>query len=311
LPKAIVHVVLKHPSDQRVLAEKSVRQTDLAPGAVVPVTFTAAELAAVPAGEPLTLLAEIRWPGSGGARTALGSLDVAFVGRYFVKERGAEVAPEVELTDMARFRPFWNKVWESPALDAVTEGPRRLLWELDANLKYSVLVVGDQPSNGLMETRALEAEQEYEGVSHRTQGRMKGGIELSVAELAKLAPLWEGEAVLDAERQAAFTGPEPARASGGEVVHRVELKGRAAERGLVWVVPVFRLVDFTLAAVQATDASGQVTALADEHARLPLPTAIRILGLKTGEPEEEPEEPAYRFDGYEIDVSEKVELLRG
>ena len=58
---------------------------------------------------------------------------------------------------MQQFRPFWNKVWESPALDAAAaSGAKKLLWELDVNAKY----IGadrrrDQNANGLMETKLL------------------------------------------------------------------------------------------------------------------------------------------------------------
>jgi hypothetical protein len=309
LPKAIVRVVFKSPSDHSVLVEKVVKQKDLLAGGVVSVPFTAAELAPIPAGKPVSLLAEIRWLSSGGEHKALGATEIALVGRYFVKERGAAIGPERELTDMNRFRPFWNKVWQSPTLDAASGSDRKLLWDLDANLKYTVLIARDHPSNGLMETKFLVAAPDADSVSARTAGRMKGGIELSLAELSKLAPLWDGEAVLDAERLKAFDTPEFAKANASDLVFRLKLNGKAAERGLVWVVPVFRLVDFTLGSVQSTDDSGQVTAVAEEHVHLALPVAARVLGLKTGDADAPAEgEPAYTFVGFKADVSEKVML---
>jgi hypothetical protein len=320
LPKAIIRVVVKDSSDQSVFAEQVVKQKDLSAGAVVAVSFTAADLATVPAGKPVSVLAEIRWLGSGGAeRKALGSTEIAFVDRYFVKERGAAVGPQRELTDMNRYRPFWNKVWESPALDAAAGSDRKLLWELDANLRYAVLLVPEHTANGLMETKLLVAAGDADSVAVRTEGRMKGGIELSLEEMSKLAPLWEGEQVLAPEKLEAFRSTEYARANASELVYRLKLKGRAAERGLVWVVPVFALVDFTLGCVQSTDDSGQVAAIAEEPVRLPLPVAVRIIGLKSGaEPASDDEadapadgsvaEPEYRFDGYEVELSEKIVL---
>jgi hypothetical protein len=239
-----------------------------------------------------------------------------FVDRYFVKERLTPTGDERELTDMARFRPFWNKVWESPTLDAAAGGPRKLLWELDANLKYTVLLAPDQAANGVMETKVLAAAKDAEAVADRTEGRMKGGIELSLDEVAKLAALWEDQPALDAERLAAFKTPAFAASAGSEVVHRLQLKGRAAERGLVWVVPVFGIVEFTLGTVQTTDERGQVTAVTEEKVRLPQPVALRILGLKSSD--EEPESgdtsgdgPRYVFDGFKVETSEKVALMPG
>jgi hypothetical protein len=318
LPKAIVRVVVKDPVSHAVLAEKIVKHKDLAANATVCVPFSADELAGVPAGKPVSLLAEIRWLTRAGAeRKALGSTEAVIVDRYFVKERTGATSDERELTDMSRFRAFWNKVWESPTLDAAASGPRKLLWELDANLKYAALIAPDHDSNGVMETKFLVADKDAEAVADRTEGRMKAGVELSLDEVAKLAPLWPDEPVLDAQRLAAFKTPEFAKAAGSEAVHRIQLKGRAAERGLVWVVPVFKLVEFTLGAVQSADESGQVTAVMDEKVRLPLPVAVRILGLKssgeeTGENgESSGDESPYVFDGFKVEFSDKVALMPG
>jgi hypothetical protein len=144
---------------------------------------------------------------------------------------------------------------------------------------------------------------------------MKGGIELSIDELAKLAALWEGEAALDPDRLAAFKSSAFSATAGSEVMHRLQLKGRAAERGLVWVVPVFGLVEFTLGTVQTIDEKGQVTAVTEEKVRLPQPVALRVLALKSSdeEPEGEPsaDGPRYVFDGFKIESSDKVALMPG
>jgi hypothetical protein len=46
-------------------------------------------------------------------------------------------------------------------------------------------------------------------------------------------------------------------------------------------VPVFNLIECTLSSVSKTDDSGQVTALADETIRFPLPVSVRLIGLKS------------------------------
>jgi hypothetical protein len=317
LPKAIVRVWVKDCSDQTVFAEKVSKHKDLTAGGIITVPFTAAEVAGVPAGKPVSLLAEIHWRGSSGREhKALGSLESVFVNRHFVTERGAAVGPEVELTDMNRYRAFYNKLWESPALDAAAPNQRKLLWKLDANLKYSVLIAPEHASNGSMETRFLVAPDDRDTVADRTAGRMKGGIELSIDELSKLAPLWDGEAALDPERLDAFRTADFAKASSGELVDHVKLDGRHGERGLVWVVPVLQMVNYTLGTVQTTDDSGQVIAIAAEPARMPMAVAARILGLKTAADEEgdgdsestADGEPLYRFEGFKVELSRKVAL---
>jgi hypothetical protein len=314
LPKAIVSVVVKRASDQSVIAEKVVKQRDLAAGASVSVVFSPEDLQNAPSAEPLSLLAQIRWrTGSGRVMHAVGSSEAVLVDQFFVKARGSALGPERELTDMERYRAFWNKAWESPALDAAAE-ERKLLWALDATLKYSVLIVGKESSNGLMETRFLAGTEGPSGVTARTQGRMKSGIELSVDELNKLASLWDASQPLDEAHLAPLRGADVLSAVGGEIVQRVQLQGKAAERGLLWLVPVLSPVEFTLGTVQTADERGQVTAVAEENVRLPLPVAVRVLGLKSGEvdsvdePAEEGAAPAYAFAGFRIDLNEKIAL---
>ena len=309
VPKAIVRVLIKDPDSQQVLAEKAIKQHDLAANAVVPVTFTAEQLATVPTGRPLSLLGEIRWLTSAGAeRKALGSHDVVFVDRLFVKSRGENAGPERELTDMGRYRPFWNKVWESPS---PVEG--KTLWGLDVTMKYTVLLTVAEHSNGLMQTRlSSPPDGTADELRMQTSGRMKAGIECSVDELAKLATLWDGEPALDADHASAFRSLPFARQNASDSIVRVKLDGPRDERGLVWVVPVVQLVDHTLGVAKTVDDSGQVTAVDEEHAHFPLPVAIRVLSLRSGESGEASsdggDESTYHFDGYRVDHSEKVAL---
>lgn len=308
LDKAIIRVLIKDPDGQRVLAEKAVKQRNLAANAMVAVPFTADQLAGVPAGKPVALLAEIRWRlASGAERRALGSLDAVFVDRLFVKSRGADAGPERELTDMGRYRPFWNKVWESPS---ATGG--KTLWGLNVTMKYTVLLTDAEHSNGLMQTRlSSPPDGSTDELRVQTSGRMRAGIECSIGELAKLVTLWDSEPQLDAEHLAAFRSVAFARQNAGEAIGGLKMDGPRDERGLVWVVPVVQLVDYTLGAVKTVDEHGQVTAVDDEHAHFPLPVAIRILALRSGDGSDvssNTNEPDYHFDGYRIDHSEKVAL---
>ena len=169
---------------------------------------------------------------------------------------------------MSRYRPFWNKIWEAPTLDAVNRagGRPKSLWELDVNTRYLVLLTPHEQANGLIETRLNAAPSDPDEIRVTTSGRLKGGIEVSFEEVNKLAELF-GVQPLDGDRLAALLAHAVAYAESGEFIAAINLKGRANERGMVWVVPVFRLGEFTLSAVQKIDESGQVLSVADETVR--------------------------------------------
>ena len=283
LPKALLTLTFKDSTDQTVWLEKTVRQKDLAPNAVVSVPVSPEDAARLPVNRPVAVLAELRWPAkSGPAHQALGGCDVVFVNQFFLAAQGAAVSPERELADMNQFRAFWNKVWESPSLDA-TRGSgdeKQYLWELDVNAKYTVLLAPDHDANGLMATKVLKAKPDPESLTNTVEGRMKAGIELSVAEVNKLLSLWDAQP-LDAARLEALSTAAFAKANAGELVRNLKLRGRASERGLIWVIPTFKLFELTLGTAQTSDATGQIVAVSEETVRFPLPVSARIIGLKS------------------------------
>src|SRR4051794_12132879 len=120
---------------------------------------------------------------------------------------------------MNQFRAFWNKVWESPSLDA-TRGSgdeKKYLWELDVNAKYTVLLAPEHDANGLMETKILKVKSDPGSLTNKIEGRMKAGIELSMAEVNKLLSLWDAQP-LDGPRLEALSTAAFAKANAGELV---------------------------------------------------------------------------------------------
>ncbi len=287
LPKALLRFVFKDGANQSVLFEKSFKQKDVQANSALAFTFSREEISRLPANKNISVLAEMRWlnPKSGKEYKALGSSEIVLIDKYFLKEQGGRVSPEKELTDMKRFRPFWNKVWESPSLSkgGGDDSEKKYLWELNVGTKYSVLLSAEHETNGLMATKVLRGEVDEESLSEKTEGRMKAGVELSVAEMNKLLPLWEGEPVLDRDKLESFMSDEFVRNNAAEFVYNLKLKGRGGERGMVWVAPVFQLFECTLSAVSQTDGAGQVIALSEEKVRFPLPVAARVIGLKSHE----------------------------
>jgi hypothetical protein len=283
LPRAILTVTLKGSHKPADWVTSTAKLHDVAPNGVLTITVSQHDLARLPANRKIPIVAELRWPASQGrtAYSATGATDIVLVDKYFVRERGGPVGEERELTDMNQYRAFWNKVWEAPTLDALTstDGRKKSLWALDATARYLVLLTARQQANGLMETKLKTTPPDPDALTLTVGGRLKGGVELTIGELNKLRALWDGQSPLDAEHLAALQSDAIAHANSAEFVTNLRLKGRAGERGMVWIVPVFRMVQFTLSSVQKTDDAGQVVAVADETIQFPMPVAARVLGL--------------------------------
>jgi hypothetical protein len=286
LSKAILKIIFKDSSNQTICYEKTFKQKDVLPNSVMAFPFSQDELSHLPVNKPIALFAEIRWLGSKADKEykALGSSEIVLVNKYFLKEQGKAVSTEQELTDMKRYRSFWNKVWEAAPLDAASrkrDDEKKYLWELNVNAKYFILLSTEHEANGLMETKILRGQVDEQSLSEKTEGRMKAGIELSIGELNKLIPLWNGESALDGDKLEAFKTDAFARTNGSELIYNFKLKGKAGERGMIWVVPIFKLFDFTLNTIQKIDEAGQVIAIGEEKVRFPLPVSARVIGLKS------------------------------
>lgn len=282
LPRSVVHLVVKDGTE-RVLHQQDFRLVDIEPGKPIVLDLEPGDVSHLPTNVPLSLAVQLRWPGGrpGSAYQASAVTDVVLVEKVFVTGQGGPVAGDTELVDMQTYRSFWNKVWESPTTQATPGEDGSSHWNLEAAIKYTVLYAPTQASNGLMETKGLTVAPDPDSPIDKSEGRFKGGIELSLGEVNKLLPLWPGEQPLAPDVLAALSTPEFARRTAGEAIHSLRLKGGKRERGLVWAVPVFSLRDVHLGVVEATDDSGQVTKVGKQQARFPVPSAVRVLTMKS------------------------------
>lgn len=276
LSRAIVHLQLRDAAHPQACIEKTFKLRDVRPDVPIECDFDAAELASLPEQVRLAALAQIRWPRGDAERCASAGADIVLVGPLFLREVGGDVDSDRQPSDMNRYRSFWNKVWQSSVAPGDAGGR---LWELDVQARFTTLVDNRHDSNALMQTRLLAPAPTPGAVRLRTEGRMKAGIELSLAELNRLLPLWNGRPPLAAEALAAL-GAQPMLADAArEAYGRIRLKGRAGQTGMVWALPVLRLRGYTLSRVVEVDDSGRVRATAEESLAFPMPVAIRVMGL--------------------------------
>jgi len=283
LAKAITKFCFKDKK-HKVVLEKIFKLKDVQSQSAIDFEFSPEEINKLPANRPLQVYAEMKWLTSGNVEVkALGATELVFASSYVLKQQGKESSEEKEPMDMKAYRSFWNKVWESPVADKADskdDAVTKYRWELDASLKYCILLTAKNDSNGLMDTKMLLTESDPESSTEKMEGKMKGGIEISITELNKMAPLWNRQPLND-EQLSALKTRSLLHNNAGEFIYRLQLKGMAKERGLVWVVPVLKLYEFTIGKIKNTNESGQVLETEDEKASLALPVAARIVGLKT------------------------------
>ncbi len=328
VPRAILELTVSAAGPGPALHRTSRRLTDVAAGSELAVDLSPAVLAELPVGEPLSLVATLRWPGARGRRVyqATGATEIALVGPTWVQEQGGVGSEEREPADMTRYRPFWNKIWEAPSLGRDATGQQKAYrWQLDVVARYAVLLDVAHPANGLMETRVQRAPEDPDSVVDRTEGRLKAGIELSVEELSKLTALWEGVPALTPAQQDALHTAAFARAHVGELIHPLRLAGRPGQRGMVWVVPLVRLRELTLASPASVDDTGRVVTVTTEVVRVPVPVAARVLGLlgadgdttSAGSPDAEAGTGGlgaggdYQVEGFTVAMADRVPLTAG
>lgn len=279
LPRAIVEVTLTDLDRGEPVLAKTFRLTDVAAGAPLPLAFTADELAKVPRHRDLHVAASIRWPSDGGRRivTARGDHAIYLTGGHLLTAIGAATGAEIPLDDPATYRAFWHRVWEGPARLA-GDGKR---WELDVVCRYYLRASLEHDSNARIETRlALDTPPDPAAITYAMGGRMKSGLELSLDELNRLAPLVGGEPV-SASELAALKSSEVRGHLDLEGTARVRLSGKKTNVGVVWVYPEVTLRDLSLAAVEATDEAGQVTRVIARQVRFPFPSSIHFVSLRS------------------------------
>jgi hypothetical protein len=312
LPRAILELCIREPGGAHTLVHRSERLTGIVPGTLVTVTLTSQEATALPADSPLEVLACLRWRGSRSTYQATSAQPIVMGSAVLVRDRGDIVGDQVELADMGRFRAFWNKVWASATPDASK------MWGLDVAMRYSVVTTTSDRGNGLMEAKLQQPPggQPDDQLRVTTSGRLKSGLEVSIAELNKLLPLWPGEQPLAADELAAFGATGWLAGTGGDLVTQVKLDGKRGTSGQLWVVPVPRLRAHTLSRIADVDPSGQVVSTTDRTVHFPVVESVRVLGLCSRKDDGDPDDTAdgergaatYRFDGYDVVLNQLVGL---
>jgi len=277
LPKAIYTFSFKDTITQKIYLVKTFKKKDIIANTISEFDFSKNELINVPLQNALDIFVEMRWQTKDQQEfKAVNSCNAVFVENYFLESQGTAVSQEKELNDMKLYRSFWNKIWQSPVT-----GKSKFSWELQIDLKYTISLSPDHPSNGLTDTKLSVEPKDKESLIDTTAGKMKAGLELSLSEINKLMDGWDGEKLLDEEKLSALKNLDFTRMNAAELIHNITLKGKSYEQGAIWIIPIFKLFELTVCKIENVNEYGYVKDITPVKIKFPLPVSARILGLKS------------------------------
>ncbi|HEY0356061.1 MAG TPA: hypothetical protein VGC29_07660, partial [Flavisolibacter sp.] len=198
------------------------------------------------------------------------------VNDYFLTGTGTKEAGDIPLTDMNKYRVFWNKIWEGSS-------KTRRRWTTSLDAKYYIYYRHDADSNGRIETKLKIKPQDDEANASRliTEGKLKSGLEVSPVELNKLITEISHFPSLNPEQLQAFRTDDLQKQFNQQAGGHLEMKGVKDETGVIWAYPEVAIHKFTLGKVDQVDEKGQVTGLTEETVHFPCLTSIHFAGLKT------------------------------
>lgn len=277
IPRAVVHLAIKHPDTLNVLTEKTFRFEDVKLGTALGLTLTASELANLPSQTDLFVCTEFRWRGRDGKPQSLKDTHLCFLVKgAWMKQVNGVSGQETPLLDPAEYSVFWNKIWESPAA-----GSKR--WQAEFEAKYYLHYQPYKTENARVETR-IKMDTDASGSSERREaisGRLKSALEVSPVELNKLLPRLGGGAELPPEKLEAFRSDELRRHFNLQATANIAFKGKRGERGSLWTFPEVSLRRFALSLIAQTEPTGQVVSVAEEEVEFPMPTSLHFVGAVT------------------------------
>ena len=275
LPRAVVDLSITDPATGKQLLTKSFRLRDVYAGQAVPLHLDEVDLAKLPAQADLQLGATLRWPTSNGKTFGVrGHHAICLAEGPVFAGFGRSRDKVIHLAHPGDDRPFWNKIWEG----TTTSGSDQTRWEIDVTCRYYLRVVGQEVSNGRMETR-IASEPVVKGSTRETTGKMRAGMELSVEMLNRV--LSDNDTPLPAAALAALKQADLRADLDREATTRLRLRGKDGQLGAVWAFPSLMLRDVHFLEPGAQDAFGQVTEMRRTTHAFLVPDRIHFLPMRS------------------------------
>ncbi len=269
---ATLEISLKEAESLRLLYQKRtpLEQVEAGPADFVP-QIPSSALSRAKAGEDYLLTLALCWKGRQGPKrgTAVTQL-ITLVGDYSF-DRIDDSAPDmIPLSDLARDRDYWHKVWDQTFAQG---GLSRYRISCD----YCYVLEGSRAGHARMETKLRLAR---DGETRRHAGQLKAGMILSPDGLNKLLPRLS-EQPLSPEQLAALRTPDFMDRFSQAGKTEVEFKGRKGDSVALWVYPEVKLQDVVLRKSAQVNAHGHVLEFAEETVRFPMPVLVHFVGTNS------------------------------
>lgn len=271
IPEARILILVKDPATLKILARKTLVIENVGSGSLeTPPRLSTQDLTALKPNEEYLVCATLTWKSRKGERIGTSrSQLISLVGRsVFDRVEGGETV--VPLSDAARYRSFWHKVWQA----TFTKELARVTW----NCRYLVTLEPDQDTIGRLKTSTRIDDHKL----RHDVGRLKTGMVLTPLALNKLLPQLGKYEMLDEDALEALTSTEFAKRFNQSARASIEVGAKAGQAGALWVYPEVQLQQVILRVPANIDQSGQVHAFEERAVTFPIPTALHLLSVSPG-----------------------------
>ena len=269
IANARLTLLVKHPATRQILVRKLFPIAQAAVGRLgTRIALTANEIKPLTQGEEYLVCAYLVWKNARGKLIGTSrSQLITLIGEYIFDR--VEEGSIVPLNDMAKFRPFWHKVWQGSFTSD--------FYKVDFEGKYYYALETSREGNAPIETTTT-----FDPNSDRVRkGRLRSGMTTSLGALNALLPLISNGAPLPEAQLGALRSSDFVSRFNVAARFHAPLSGKAGVSAAVWVYPEVKVQQVVLFKAASTDADGHVRELTEARVPFPMPVTIHVIGART------------------------------
>ncbi|MFN8570858.1 MAG: hypothetical protein U0132_02305 [Gemmatimonadaceae bacterium] len=262
-------LMVKNPATRKILARRMFTIPQASTGRItVRTALTKEDTKGLAQGEEYLVCAYLVWKNAkqkviGTSRSQL----ITLIGEYIFDR--VEEGTVVPLNDVAKFRPFWHKVWQG---SFTTD-----FFKVDFEGKYYYVLEPTRASNAPIET-TTNIPDDKEKVR---KGRLKSGMNTSLGALNALIPLVSTGKPLNEAQLGALGSSDFVSRFNSAARFNATLSGKSGLTAAIWAYPEVKLQQVVLFKAASTDADSHVRELTEERVPFPIPVTLHVIGART------------------------------